>query len=390
MFLKPTQYHRKASVKSYVKILVLVWVLCNAVLYRMYGIETSFESIKYISQAKLLIQTGGFSSGNFLYYSVPILLIAFSIKTGLGFGFVVAVQIALNGFSVYCFYRLVKKLTSSEKLAFLYSLAFLAMAYYQVYNLYLFSESLFFSFSIIYTYILFTTEKFILRSWIIIIVLLSLLYFTRPVGIFFIPASFFYFLFRFYRRKALWVLTIIGVVFIPAFYLLVNYSLGSGGELNFLLPYQNEQVICGVSTVTFPHELTIPGDKNSIGGLWYIISHHWSLFSRLAIQRLMAFFRITRSFYSIPHNVFLCLYFYPLYILIVAGLRKMAGRHLPEFVFIMVIILLTVITVMLSCDEWHNRFLLALLPFLLLLSTAAFFNKKQGNQNSFEVSKLSL
>jgi hypothetical protein len=364
---------------NYVYILVFFWLAINSFLLLYNGIESGLESLKYIHQANLFLETGRFSSGNFLFYSVPILLIAFAVKTGMGYGLVVAIQLILNGISVYCFYKLVRKLTRSEKLAFIYTIAFLGMIYYQLYNFYLYSESLFFSLSIIYTYLLFNTDRYSTKTWISLLIVLCLLYLTRPVGIFFIPATFIYILFRFYRRKALAILAIAVVVFLPVFYFLLNYSLGSGGELDFLLPYQDERIICGVPTISAPHKLNVPGEKNSIGGLAYVITHHWDLFSRLAVKRLGAFFGVTRSFYSTGHNLFLCLYFYPLYIFIIAGMRKMAVRYLPEFLFMLVILILTVITVILSCDEWHNRFILAILPFILLLSTAAFFKKNDNH-----------
>jgi hypothetical protein len=358
--------------RSHIYLLAFFWLAVNSFLLLHNGIETGLESLKYIHQANLFLKNGSFSSGNFVFYSVPILLIAFAVKTGLGYGFVVIVQLILNGISVYCFYQLVRKLTGSQKLAFFYTIAFLGMIYYQLYNIYLYSESLFFSLSIIYTYILFCTDRYRINTWISLLIVLCLLYLTRPVGIFFIPATFFYLLFRFYRSKALLILVISVVIFLPVFYFLLNYSLGSGGELNFLLPYEQEHIICGVSTVNISHQIDIPGEKNSIGGLVYLITNHWDLFSRLAVRRLISFVKLTRPFYSQLHNLFLAVYFYSLYFLIIAGIRKMTKNFLAEFVFMWLIIFLTTFTVILSCDEWHNRFMLAILPFILFLSAAVF------------------
>jgi hypothetical protein len=323
----------------------------------------------------LFLKNGSFSSGNFVFYSVPILLIAFAIKTGLGYGFVVVVQLILNGVSAFCFFKLIRRFTGSEKAAFLYTIFFLGMVYYQLYNTCLYSESLFFSLSIIYTYLLFNTGRYQLKTWAGILAVLCLLYLTRPVGIFFIPATFVYFIFRFFRKKALSILVFAFLAFLAAFYFMLNYSLGSGGELNFLLPYQKEQIICGVSTINDTHSLNVPGENNSISSLVYIVTQHWELFSRLAAKRLVTFFRVTRPYYSLSHNFFLCLYFYPLYLFILAGIVKMTRRHLAEFLFMMIIVSLTTITVILSCDEWHNRFILAILPFLFLLSSGIFQNK---------------
>jgi hypothetical protein len=63
--------------------------------------------------------------------------------------------------------------------------------------------------------------------------------------------------------------------------------LGSGGEFDFLLPYQQEIIICGVPTISLPHHIQIPVQKNSIQGLLYVVVEHFSLFFYLSIKRLL-------------------------------------------------------------------------------------------------------
>ncbi len=180
---------------------------------------------------------------------------------------------------------------------------------------------------------------------------------------------------KFFRKNILSLFLFIGVIAAIVLYFLINYSLNSGGELDFLLPYLKEHIICGVPTIAQAHTIQIPVEKNSIKGLWFIISNYWDIFIRLSLKRLFAFFGMVRSYYSLAHNLFIAIYFYTLYVLILFGMPKLFKLFLPEATFLIMGIVFTTITVMLSCDEWHNRFILAVLPFLLLLSVSFFIGK---------------
>jgi hypothetical protein len=160
------------------------------------------------------------------------------------------------------------------------------------------------------------------------------------------------------------------------FYFLLNAVLNSGGEFDFLLPYIEEHVICGVPTIQQAHNIAIPVNKNSVEGLWYIIKNNDNLFLRLAKERFIAFWGVLRPFYSLGHNLFIAAYFYTLYVFVLWGLRRMFRYYLPQTVFLLTYIFLIMLTVLLSCDEWHNRFIFSILPFLLLLAVGPFIKKE--------------
>lgn len=368
------------TAKAHLMLIGIIWLLLQSFLLLHFGIVTNFEATKYIEQADNLLHKGSYTSGNFLYYSTEILLIALCKKMGAGYWFVVVIQMTVNAFSVWCFYRLLFFFTTSNRLALMFSIAFLGMLYYQQYNVYLFTESLYFSLSVIYTYTLFQTKKNNFKNILILALLLTLLYFTRPVGLFFLPATALFLILKFYRKKALPIFSLCVSIGVLLFYLLLNNSLNSGGGLDFLLPYLNEQVICGVPTISNAHKIVVPGEKDSIEGLWYIVWHHRSLFFKLGLKRLIAFWGVVRPYYALVHNIFIAVYFYTLYCFILLGIRKMMQFFLPQVIFMLTIIFFTSVTVMLSCDEWHNRFFLALLPFFLLLANAPFLKNKHTQQ----------
>ena len=365
------------SRKRQIIILAGIWTILQVIFFLHFGMVTQLESVKYINEAKALLQSGHYTSGNFLFYSVEILLIAFSYITHTFPWLVVLIQVCINGVSIYFFYRLCCSITKNELRAFFVTLFFLGMFYYQLYNVYLFTESLYFSFGIIYTYLLFSIKDLSVKNIILLFAGMAFLYFARPTGLFFIPSTIIYLVFKFYRSKAWYILSFLLVSAVVSLYFLLNFALNSGGEFDFLLPYLDERVICGVPTIQHQHPIYVPVEKNSIEGLWYIIIHYPVLFFGLAGRRLLAFFGVVRSYFSPAHNVFIALYFYTSYALAIFGFKKMIGKCLPQTFYFVTNILFIMLTVMLSCDEWHNRFILALLPFFLLLASGSLMTKTQ-------------
>ena len=338
-----------------------------------FGIESTYEAEKYIFQAKHLLEIGSYTSKNFLFYSTQILLIAACKILALGYWPIVLMQMVLNSVSIFLFYHLILHYTTSNKHAFIYSIFFLLMVYYHLYNVYLFTESLYFSFSIIYTFYVLGIKKLNYQKLIIISFMLSVLFFTRPMGLFFIPTTYLYFIFRFAQKKSIVILFISIPVFAFILYFLLNFALSSGGGYDFQLPYIQKHIICGVPTTQQFYNLNVPGKNNTIESFWYIITNHFNLFIELATKRLFAFFFMVREYYSLGHNIYILVYFLSIYITVAIGIVRSIKYKLPDLIFLLCPIIFTAVTVALSCDEWHNRFMLSVLPFLLILSSTYFW-----------------
>jgi hypothetical protein len=354
----------------------ITWLFMQCFFLWKNGIVTNQEAIKYINEANHFLETGTFSTGNFLFYSTQILLIAFCIKIKTHFLFIVILQILINGVSIICFYKIVKNISQNKWVAWFSTFYFLIFYYYHLFNTYLFTESLFFSFSVIYTYFLFSLKKITLKKGIFIFLFLTLLYVTRPTGIFFIPATYLFLIIKFYPKYAFKIIAVSSIFALAGLFFLFNFSLGSGGEFDFLLPYLDERIICGVSTISNAHHISIPVEKNSIQGLFYIITHHFDLFFSLSIKRLAAFFGVSRTYYSLFHNIFISVYFYLIYLIILIGIKNLLKKNKAEVWFLITNIAFMAITVAFSCDEWNNRFLFSVLPCFLLLAVISINNSK--------------
>lgn len=362
-------------------LITAIWVFIQAILISQYGIVTKLEADTYLTVARQLIDTGHYPSGNFLFYSVQILLDAACIKAGTGFWPIIVLQMLLNLISVFLFYRLIFTFSGRKTIALCFTLALLGMYYYQLYNVHLYTESIYFSLSIIYSYFLFSLEKLSVKTLSPVFLLMLLLCITRPTGIFYLPATYLFFIFKFFRKKALLITGISSIVAVAGFYFIVNFAIGSGGALNFLLPYTDGNVLCGVPTFIPAADIRVPGNANSVAGLWYIITHYPNLFFSLAAKRLGTFFGIYRSYYSLLHNLYSCSFFYISYLLLILSFRKLLKYWLAETLYMLSIILCFTITVSLTCDEWHNRFILGLMAFFLLLASV-FFNKQESPKSN--------
>ncbi len=358
----------------------VLWILVQSLLFLRNGVLTELEAAKYLDQAHVLLQTGGFESLNFLYYSVEIGLIAFCFKFHLSLLFVVILQWILSGISMVFFYKTALLLGKSRPVAFVSTAALMTLVYYQEFNSFLYTESIYFSLLILFTWFLFSSAQKGYRGLVPVFLLMILLYFTRPTGIFLPFATLVYYLTRIQAGKKNRGKVLLGAAVLLALVYLLNLSLGSGGEFNFILPYVKENVICGVSTVAVAHQIQVPGNPNSLTGIFYIISHHPLLFLSLGIRRLMAFFGVYRTFYSLLHNTVLMLYFFIPYALIIMGIRSLLRSHRAEGMFLMFHIGLMALTVMITCDEWANRFIMGEYPLILLLAVISLNNLRERGQ----------
>ena len=361
MLLKP---------KSSLPVLLILWLIVQAILFHNNGIITIGESEKYIGEAQRLTTGGSLSSRSYFLYLTQILLLTFAFKSGLGYWFVVIVQLLFSIIATFALYRLAVKLFS-QKTAVVCTALFLFNYPLQEFNFYLQTESVFFSFTIIYTAYLLQLSKLTLLHFFIILFSLVLISITRPTGLLFIPATFLYLFFGFLKaistRFKLVIVSAITVIFL----FVLNSALGSGGELDFMLPYLDERIICGVPTLHHFVDIKTWGNGNSIYGFLYYITHNFAQFIRLALLRSKAFFGLMRDYFSTGHNIFLASFFYPFYVLTILSIKWWVKNNLYRFLYLSFLIVLTWGTTILTCDDWHNRWFLAISPWLIFLSLPA-------------------
>jgi hypothetical protein len=347
-------------------LLIGCWVIVQSILYNQYGIHTEMEASKYIFEAQNLLDNGTVSSSNYWLYSTQIFLIAAALKLKTGFFAVYLVQLFFNALAARAFYKFITRI-SNKNTALVLTLFLICCIPIQTFNSFLQTESLFYSLTILFSCYLLRLEKVTVSLFLFLI----LICITRPTGLLFVPGTFLYLFFKFARGLSTAVkigITIAGSIL---FLFVLNAALGSGGELDFMLPYRDERIICGVPTLTEFRDINTSDDPNSISGLLYYITHNSDQFIRLAWWRTKAFFGITRPYYSNGHNLYLYLYFFPFYILMLLSFRQWIKRNKYLLLYCISLIAITWGTVLLTCDDWHNRFFLSVVPYIYILSAPA-------------------
>lgn len=358
-------------------ILLVIWLVVQSFLLLTNGIKTDGEAIRVIGEANKLINSGHLSAPNFAMYFLEISLIYLKLKIGFGYEIIVLIHLFVNAFALYHFYHFLLNLYSSTWLALLGGILLLACYPYQVYNSFLYTESLFFSLSIIYSCYFLNIERFNTKNICTVLFLLLLLCITRPTGIFFAGASIVYLFFKLSdKMKAINRVFLFTALSAIALFVL-NMLMGTGGGIDILLPFKDERIICEVPTLSYEVNIKTSSNSNSIFGLLYYIAHNFDQFTRLAWLKTLAFFGLYRPYYSFTHNLFIGSFFYPLYLFIVIAFFRFKKAIPISFIYFLTLIIITWLSVVFSCDEWHNRFFLTLTPFLII--PALYLFKKQSH-----------
>jgi hypothetical protein len=355
--------------KKQLLLLFIAWVIVQALLLFQNGIKEDGESLRYIREANLLLQEGHFSSPVYIFYCTQILLIGFSTTFFSSHIPVIIVQLLFNITALFILFNFLYK-RCIPYTAVVASTLLLICIPFQLYNSFLYTESIFFSLSMMYTVYLLSAKNLSTGRMLKLFFFLILLCLTRPSGLFFVAATVIY-IFQLtaghwhsgWRWSILLILCMLGI-------LGINGIMQGGGGLNIMKPFMEEHVICDVPTRNI--HTKIGDDVEPLTGIFDFIVQHPPTFIHLSFQKTIAFFGLYRTYYSIGHNFILMMYFFPLYIL--AAMAIMSKRKLAHGsgFFLRAVIFFFWLAVIFSCDEWHNRFFLTLTPILILAAASNF------------------
>lgn len=357
--------------------IVTAWVLLNGWLLWHNGIVTTGESEKYIREARFFLQTHHPSAPSFWLYTTEIALLACCLKFNTGFIFAVAVHLMLNLSATLFFNRTIAAFFSHKGIALSATLLLLAAYPYQEFNTFLQTESIFFSLTLIGSCLLIHPDKRGLNRPFFLCGVFALICLTRPTGMLFVPPATLFILLNYGRSwsvlQKLTVTAVAALVFLFA----LNAALGTPGAWDFILPFTDENIICGVSTLPEGTHGYSSGNAHSLVGLADYIIHHFPQFLKLAALRSLAFFGLYRSYYSRIHNFYLLAYFNLILLSALFSVGYWKRRMPLTLMYLGAVILLTWLTVMITCDDWHNRFYLSVFPFLLVLGAGCFKSFKK-------------
>ncbi|HEY0679178.1 MAG TPA: glycosyltransferase family 39 protein [Chitinophagaceae bacterium] len=337
-----------------------------------YGIYEKEEALKYIYEAGYFMEHHSFSQPKYIFYSGYIFLHVLAKLTATGLAGVYFVQLVLNAFSTYCFYKLTLVISGRRTAAFIATTLLLLCIPFQKWTVYLFTESVFFSLVIIYAYVLFTSFENRYTKLIFIGVLLCILVLLRPTGMLLIPASMVlgsWYLFvtgRKFWGVAIWLPGLAALV------VLLDTAIRGKGEFDFIKPYIEQHIICGL-----PQGPLMPGKaayENTLQGLISYIADNPGQFVELGFKRLIAFFGLIRSYYSDIHNMLLIAGLYPVYIFASFSIRHLYMRARRFFIFTLALTATFALSVIITCDDWHNRFIMPVMPLIFIFAGVGLTN----------------
>ncbi|HMI63706.1 MAG TPA: hypothetical protein VK518_22475 [Puia sp.] len=348
--------------------IVVGWLLVNGFFLLKNGIVTTGEAEKYICVAQDLVRTGHFESANFTFYSVIIILLSACLKFHLSFGWIIAIQACFSLAATLYFHKTLLLLLRSPKLAFIGTFLLLLNFPYQSFNTFLQTESLFQSISLLLICGLIQQKKYSGRFLLIMLITLLLLSVIRPTGFLYWPVAGIY-LFTVALAKsrlALKIAAASAVLFLSLY--AVNWAMNSGGELDFMRPFREDHIICGTPTLLYPRQIGSNDSGHSLYPFLTYIVHDFGRFIHLAGLKTLSFWAIFRNYYSLSHNLYLVAYFYPIILMALFSAPSWI-RHRPlPFLYVITPVLLTWLSVILTCDDWSNRFFLSISPFIIMLS----------------------
>jgi hypothetical protein len=353
----------KLKITKTIALLAAVWLLVQVAQLWGKGITTNMEGQVHVNVANYFLQHGHFEAAKSWFYAVPTLLLAFCIKTGIGYWGVIVVQLLLNAMATGCFYKMSFHLSQNRRVAFIAALLLIVFIPLQIWNTYLYTESLFISFTIIFSYLL-VRSSLGPAALAGLSVALLLLVVTRPSGILFVAPAMLYVVQQKIKgtyallKKALLVLSALAIVTF-----IVNAAFkGGGGDFDVMKPFVEAHIICFIPTAGSSTSLQLANTGQPLTDLLYYILHNPLHFLQLFFLRILSFFNLARPYYSMVHNLLLYVVMLPVYFWGIVGLLKKA-RAAGHF-YLWLLIALYAIAIALQCDDYHSRFAMVVFPYI--------------------------
>lgn len=349
-------------------LLLLAFILVHLTLLLTIGVQTGLEADKYVGEGTNLYLGKGLSEGKYVLYA-PVILLVWACKSlHISILWIIPFQIALSAFSQYCFYRMVEKITNSNN-AFICSLLLLICIPYQQWNLFLYSDSIFISVCLLLTYSIYRSSagKGVFAI-LYALPMLALLLFSRPSGIFLILPFCIYFLLTAKNSLTRLVNGVIALGMLAFSYMGTNFVFRNSSDMNILIPYIEEHIICFVPTRTAGNSLEIVQTGNAVHDLWYYVTHNPSHFLKLMLLRLKSVFFLYRPYYGMLHNAYLLMFTGFIYVTGIVGIKRLLRMTFSIKYFFIALLIIYPLCIAIQCDDWHSRFVMILFPYLCLLS----------------------
>ncbi len=352
--------------KHYLLILALIWIGVQLIMYSIFGFKTGWEGGKYQDDARLFLETGHLNPVR-LFFSSYSLLIAFFIKTGIGLKGVLLFQLLYSFFTVYIFFKLVKKLTNNNITAFLSTLIFIVTPNIQMWNFHLFTESIFINSLVIFLFLILNFRGKV-SEFVVILLLAVVISYQRPPGVAAIlPAAIFLILSgKGKKKKLLLALFLLAFFFIHIYVMLSNTT----NFDEFFFATKNQYSLIGGYNA-------LPRQQSFAANL--------IVFIKALVIKFFYLFSMWRPYFSIKHNL-VQLSFLPLYFFAIIGFISLYKENKRMFIYLFLLVAGYSALFVFTYVNYHCRYVTTVLPFVILLAACGikriFFSPKTQKNKS--------
>jgi hypothetical protein len=350
-----------------VRLIGIIYFLFSVCILYRYGINTNGEAVKYIEDAQKTLDGDKLRLEFFsIFYVVYSLIISFFIYFSFSFQGIALIQILFCFIAGCCVFKMLSDITNDKKIAYTCLIFYLVCFPLQKWNFFLYTESLHTSFMVIGLYFFYCIVcKGQSERWWMFAILLSLIIFSRPVGIIFLLAALLtWFIWLIKQKKK-----IIYYPVIISFFIVVILLLQSPFVFYFNPDsLRRMEIICQVPETNTAVQYK---EYNSSGlpMFFHVVFSEigFKNFLLAGIKKVGYFFGMIRSFYSLRQNIVLIMTGLLLYPFAVAGLfffKDERAFFLKTFSGLYIFI--TTAGIFFTCDEWSNRFIVSVLPHIII------------------------
>lgn len=354
-------------------LVTLLWLFFQALWYFSLGIHFDLEAEKYIREADYLLLNKSFSEARYLFYFSTTAVIALCKMLGLGLYGALFTIMVINLFSYQYFFKALRQFFGERLPAYLVIFLLLSFWPYQSWTLYLYTECFFYSavlllFSQLILYRLLSLKFLLLTTLFLLLVIIS-----RPLGILFVFPTLLFIFVKLSKKQKIY-FAFAALVSLLLFNYIVQTVFTTTSDWSLQKTITEADIICNIPGPDAGQKLNLSNHPNQLYQLLYYVTHNFSHFAKLALLRLQYFYTMVRDYYSVFHNIFLLVYIGVIYASILLGIKRIV-KILPLAlgVFIFTAISLFTFTIALQCDDYHNRFILTLMPFFFTLSVIVLF-----------------
>ena len=342
--------------------ILIIWLTVQAFYLYTTGIVITGESEKYINLSAQLAAGDWKMQPNFYLYAGYI-LIHLTIKIiGLSYKWMYLVQLAVAAIAFICFIKILTISVTNRATVVTTAVLFAICPFFQSWNCFLYTDSMFASLIIISIYCLLVSSSPAGNHKKVLVFLLLAVPFFRPIGLLFIPVAIFFWVTDALKKHLSHILFFSGY-----FVLLLLFSWYCLNHSNdFFYPNHNSEanIICG-----YPSDLTkyikYPYEPDKTMFHFFIANPEMS--ARLLMHRLYKSFWMTRPYFSTLHNTFIILFLIPCYTLALIGTGVILRSRSLKNVYILFGLSIFILPMLAFCADWSNRFMLPPLVFIFIL-----------------------